>query len=126
MSKQKDAMLQVIRGSCKHMSADEIYMECKKQNVNVSIATVYRNLTSLVKEGIIRKIEMANGSDIYDRNMIPHEHIICDCCKKVSDLPHVDITQYLEETLSLKLLSYELCLHYVCDDCLKKQKKGKR
>ena len=123
MSKQKLALLEVIRLSDKHMSADEIYMECKHQNVNVSIATVYRNLAALVKEGIIRKIAMPNGSDIYDRNMIPHEHMICDCCKKVSDLPHVDLKQYLEDQLALKLLSYELCLHYICDECQSKNER---
>ena len=120
MSKQKDAILRVIQSSCLHMNADEIYMECKRQNFNVSIAGVYRNLASLVKEGLIRKISMPNGSDIYDRNMVPHEHIMCDCCKKVSDLPHVDLKSYLEDKLSMNLVSYELCLHYVCDDCLKR------
>ena len=53
-STQREIISQIITGEGKHMSADEIAVKAKKVNPKIGIATVYRNLNTLVEEGKIK------------------------------------------------------------------------
>ena len=53
----------------------------------------------------------------YDKNVIPHEHIMCERCGEISDAHVGDLTQLLRERSGLDITSYELNLRYICDAC---------
>ena len=86
MSKQKQALLDVIRMNECHKTAEEIFILCREQNVDISIATVYRNLGVLAEEGSIRRIVVPGEPDRYDKTLTPHEHVLCERCRKLADV----------------------------------------
>ena len=79
--------------------------------------TVYRNLSQLVTEGRIRKIDVPNGPDRYDGCVRPHEHLFCDGCGKVVDIWCGDLTEMIESRTGCKIASYTLDLHGYCPVC---------
>ena len=121
MSKQKDAILNIIQDSPLHMTAEEIFLECKNRNVKISMATVYRNLGILADEGKIQKISVVDQPDRYDKNLYPHCHAVCDRCHQIQDIEVPDLTELIEKTNGIQITSYDLCVHHVCPACRKKE-----
>ncbi len=81
------------------------------------MATVYNNLSYLCEQGLIRKISVDGFSDRYDK-IEKHDHLICKKCGKISDIMLEDLTSKLQNQTDISILSYELKLNYICDECL--------
>ncbi len=118
MTKQQSAILRVIRETPFHMTADEIFLAAKAEIPRLGIATVYRNLSSLCAEGIIRKIEISGGPDRYDRNTHPHDHMICTRCGEMLDCS-VELEDFLNriEATGAKVTGYQLQVSCICSKC---------
>ena len=121
MSKQKDAILHIIQNSPLHLTAEEIFLECKKQNVRISIATIYRNLGLLCQEGQIRKVSIVNQSDRYDKVTDFHCHAICNRCHQLEDIEIPDLSELIEKSNGIQVTSYDICVHHICAACRKKE-----
>lgn len=81
------------------------------------MATVYNNLSYLCEQGLIRKISVDGYSDRYDK-IEKHDHLICKKCGKISDIMLEDLTSKHQNQTDISILSYELKLNYICDECL--------
>jgi Fur family transcriptional regulator, peroxide stress response regulator len=53
---------------------------------SLSLSTVYRIVESFEKEGLIRRIGASNGIARYDGNLLPHQHLVCRSCDRMTDL----------------------------------------
>ena len=89
----------------------------KEQMPGISRATVYNNLHSMEREGIIRKITAEGGADLYDASFQLHGHLICTKCFSVSDIEAPDLLDYFSKAAGVDVESYELKLRYVCNGC---------
>lgn len=58
------SILNIISTSDKGLSAESIYTECKKQNNNLNLSTIYRTLEILEEKDVIKKINI-DGPAIY-------------------------------------------------------------
>lgn len=85
-SRQREAILKLLKDRIDHPTADTLYEDVRKVIPNISLGTVYRNLAMLSKNGDILKISMADGSDRFDGNVMPHYHFTCNKCGAVSDI----------------------------------------
>ena len=85
-TRQRKLVLDAVRASCTHPTADEIYAAVREQDDRISRGTVYRNLNLLADEGEILSIK-APGGCRFDRTVEPHAHIICTGCGAVIDVP---------------------------------------
>lgn len=90
-SKQRDAILEFLMTRKDHPTADTVYQNVREQFPNISLGTVYRNLTLLAEIGQIQKIAIGNGADHFDACTDPHYHFICIDCGSVQDLPVEEI-----------------------------------
>ena len=117
MTRQRKIIKDIVYASYSHPTADEIFAEAKKKMPSIAVGTVYRNLTLLTESGEIRKIENPNSPARYDRPQIPHEHLICEKCRKVVDVMMDDITDVLKEKTGKEITSYKLTMYYVCPNC---------
>ena len=86
-SRQRDAIRQNLMGRYDHPTAETVYMDIKGDFPNVSLGTVYRNLSLLSDLGEIQKITTGNGPDRFDGNPKPHCHFQCRQCYSVLDIP---------------------------------------
>ncbi len=85
-SRKRDAILACLRGTTVHPSADWIYARLKPEIPDLSLGTVYRNLTLFREEGVIRSLGVVDGLERFDADTSPHMHFVCTCCGAVLDV----------------------------------------
>ncbi len=86
LTKQRQAVLQVIRESDEHLTANEVFEEARRLLPGISFATVYNSLRYLKTEGLIGEIRFGTDASRYDRKLTRHDHAICNNCGKLVDL----------------------------------------
>ena len=119
-SKQREAIIRVLRGTTSHPSAGWIYEQVKKEIPNIGLATVYRNLRLLKKAGEVSEMHTSNDTARFDGNTGTHYHFLCDRCGKILDLDEpIDAT--VETTIArstgLKVTRHHLELGGLCLEC---------
>ena len=117
MTKQRAAIIKVMRDNCGHFTAEEIFLLAQKEYPSIVRATIYNNLNSMVEEGSVRRICQSGQPDRFDKNPMPHEHIICTDCGKVVDVNLVDFKERLSEETGSEIVDYELVIHCKCPEC---------
>lgn len=120
-SKQREEILEFLKASYSHPTAEEIYQAIKSQNSTASRGTVYRNLGLLLEKGIIIKIPMGNYPDRYDYIRSPHMHVICKKCGKVvdfeSNVHSENLLKEIYETTLIKPENNGISLLGICKEC---------
>ncbi len=96
-SRKRDAILACIRGTDCHPTADWIYSRLRPEIPDLSLGTVYRNLTVFREEGLIQSVGTVDGLEHFDGNVSPHSHFVCTCCGRFLDLPAVMLPASLIE-----------------------------
>ena len=119
MTKYAEQILKLINESGGHMTAEQIFLKLKKTEPKVVQATVYNNLNTLYKKGMIRKMSIEGSLDRYDK-IRKHDHLVCRKCGALSDINLEDLTKNLENQLKEEILSYDLKVFYICPDCREK------
>ena len=79
-----------------HPTADVVYSNVRTEFPNISLGTVYRNLTLLADLGEISRLRVGDGVDHFDADTRPHYHFVCNECGAVSDLELNDVSGLLE------------------------------
>ena len=80
LTDQRIAIWNQIRNSKKHMDVEEIFSLLKAKKKIVSRATIYRTLDILVKNKLIRKMDVGDGYSLYELRLDNehHDHMICE------------------------------------------------
>lgn len=115
-------ILEVINNSTEHLTAEQIYLRLKENNSKAVLATVYNNLSALYKQGLIRKVAVADFPDRYDKMLTRHDHLVCKQCGALTDVTLEDMTAVLERETGVHVLSYDLNIDYICPDCQRRMK----
>ena len=124
MTRQRAAILEVIRSDKCHHTADEIFELAKLKLPTLSRATVYNNLHALEDEQIIRRIGGEGTKARYDSAYTPHGHLFCSECGLIYDFTIPDFESTLHKASKAVIDSYELKICGICPHC-KKAKKSK-
>lgn len=95
-SKQRDSIMEFLQGRKDHPTADTVYMNVRKSFPNISLGTVYRNLTLLADIGEIARIRVGDGVDHFDADTSPHYHFICKDCGSVIDFYDINMESLTE------------------------------
>ena len=85
-SRQRESIKNNLMGRTDHPTAETVYSDIRQEYPNISLGTVYRNLSLLADLGEIQKISTENGPDRFDGNPKPHYHFFCTNCNSVLDL----------------------------------------
>ena len=121
--RKRDAILECLRCSKAHPSADMVYAMLQKDHPDISLATVYRNLALFKKQGLIQSIGTVGGIERFDANTEPHVHFICTGCDAVLDLPELQVPQTLCGSAAAgvggTVSGCQLTFSGLCGDCSK-------
>jgi Fur family ferric uptake transcriptional regulator len=85
-TRQRQLILDTLRKTCKHPTADEVYELVRVELPSISLGTIYRNLDVLNRQGEVRKVESPGGPARYDGDLRPHYHVWCTTCGAVDDV----------------------------------------
>lgn len=119
-SRQRDSILEFLASRKDHPTADTVYMNVRRSFPNISLGTVYRNLTLLADIGEISRIRLGDGVDHFDYNTSPHYHFICSECGKVFDLDMKvteTLTQTAQENFEGKIEGHVTYFYGRCNNC---------
>ncbi len=120
MTRQRRIILEVLRNTTSHPTADWIYEKVKEKIPNISLGTVYRNLKTLKEMGEIMELNYGSSFSRFDGNPKDHYHFVCEKCGKV-----YDVNMPVDETLNEKAsqatgykVYYHRCeFHGLCKEC---------
>ncbi|MDD5511019.1 MAG: transcriptional repressor [Dehalococcoidales bacterium] len=119
-TRQREAILQVLRCADSHPTADWIYEEVKKSIPNISKGTVYRNLKVLRDTGKIAELNLSGTVSRYEGRQDNHYHFRCTKCGQIFDLDE-PVNKKLEEKIAGKtgftVSSHQLEFRGICKDC---------
>ena len=120
-SKKRQAIIDCLMSTTTHPTADWIYNQLQSQYPDLSLGTVYRNLTQLKDAGVIQSIGVVGGHERFDYNTQPHTHLVCEKCHSVLDVEGVDLPESIfsaaEAATGCKVTGASLRLSGICTDC---------
>lgn len=85
-SRQREAVLRALCSTTSHPTATWIYEQVRQEIPNISLGTVYRNLSGLCEDGRIRKLSFGDASDHFDGDITVHSHFYCETCGEITDV----------------------------------------
>lgn len=123
-SKQRDMIMEFLMTRKDHPTADVVYMNVRQQNPNISLGTVYRNLTLLADLGEIQRLRLGDGVDHFDADTSRHYHFICNDCGSVIDLEMESIESITD--IAAKHFKGHVAGHVThfygsCENCMKEK-----
>ena len=86
----------------RHISAENLFDEVKKQDRKISMATIYNTLKQFTNLGLIREIVVDKNKSLYDTNNRPHYHLYIEDEGKIHDIP--------TDNINIDLPSVPACL----------------
>ncbi len=124
MTDQRRVILEELRGTVAHPTADELYRTVRKRLPKISLGTVYRNLDILTKAGLIHKLDFGAGQSRYDADLSEHYHVRCVDCNRLVDvmgLPRFDYDTEILSQSQFEIIGHSLEFLGICPDCQPKQ-----
>jgi Fur family peroxide stress response transcriptional regulator len=119
--KKRNAILECLRSTNRHPSADMVHQMLQAEHPDISLATVYRNLSRFRAQGVIQCVATVRGTERFDANVSPHVHFICSNCDEVIDLHQIAVPQELSssvaETSGCYPESCQLTFTGLCSSC---------
>ena len=122
--RKRNAILSCLRHTTAHPSAEMVHDMLQQDHPDISLATVYRNLSLFKTQGLIQSLGMVHGIERFDANTAPHVHFVCNDCSAVVDLHQMDAPQRLCSEAAYhiggRVDSCQLMFFGTCRDCLAK------
>lgn len=117
------ALLDIFEHNKKPLSVKELAE--KLGSTGVDTVTVYRNVESLEKAGLLKKIFIDNKQSYYElASQNHHHHLICKVCGKISDITGCSVTVSGKNLLKThgfaKITGHSLEFFGICGKCFKK------
>ena len=112
----------LARQSC-CLTAQEIFDGLRVAASPVGLASVYRTLDQLSKDGFLQKIELGDGTTRYEpahHGGGHHHHLVCDSCGKVEAFADDRLEQALrrvERQTGYSVAAHDVVLHGSCGEC---------
>ncbi|MBO5917441.1 MAG: transcriptional repressor [Oscillospiraceae bacterium] len=127
-SKKREAILMALRDTEGHPTAEWLYQKLKPEHPDLSLGTVYRNLTLFREQGQIRSVGVVDGHERFDANTADHPHFVCEGCHAVIDIPGIEDDRQVERAVShtygFAARHHDLTVYGLCGDCMQSQSKA--
>jgi len=119
---QRMAIIEFLKKSMNHPSADEIYNAVKRKYPSVSPATVYATLELLTEIGEIQELHIKGDKANYDPIPTRHHHLLCKKCGRIIDV-EIECPIIKKKMINgHKVETIQAYLYGICSECLKKEK----
>ena len=119
-SRQREAIFNAVASSHIHPTASWVYENIKSIYPNISLGTVYRNLSAFVASGELIAVGPIHSKEYYDVRKDPHAHFVCTCCNQIQDieLDNQDaFSDYYEKTTGNLIQQRSIICYGICRKC---------
>ena len=81
----------------RHISAEELYEEVRKEDRKISLATIYNTLKQFKNLGLLKELVVDKNKSIYCTNHDSHYHLYIEDENKIIDIPQKNIDLNIPE-----------------------------
>ncbi|TYQ16580.1 UNVERIFIED_CONTAM: Fur family ferric uptake transcriptional regulator [Acetivibrio alkalicellulosi] len=125
-TKHRKKILEILDSKEFPVSAEDIYLDIKMSDSNISLSTVYRAIEALLNKDIIVKVNIRDeNKGVYEiNNMLHKHHIICRLCHKMVSVlgcPLDAFEEKINKETGFKIEGHNLELYGLCPGCNKKE-----
>ncbi|MDA8139320.1 MAG: transcriptional repressor [Desulfobacteraceae bacterium] len=120
MTQQRRVILEELRKTHNHPTADALYEQVRKRLPRISLGTVYRNLEILTALGEIQTLELSGSQKRYDGIPQKHYHIRCIHCERLDDAPIAPLNTLEDELYGATvytIMGHRLEFIGLCPEC---------
>jgi Fur family transcriptional regulator, peroxide stress response regulator len=121
-TEQRATIYRYLAGTDVHPTADEVFLAVRRSLPEISLATVYKGLETLVGCGLAMKLTYADNSARYDGRTDPHHHARCVACDAVVDIPGeipaAEVEDVRRRATGFTVTGYRLEFTGYCSTCL--------
>jgi Fur family peroxide stress response transcriptional regulator len=123
-TRQRKVVYETIRATHSHPTADWIFEKVRHSVPKISLGTVYRNLSVLKDEGMVREIYGNDRRAHYDATTTAHAHFICSECGGILDVHSQGSLawQSLKELVGCEVMDQRVEFIGVCPACRHRKK----
>lgn len=116
-TRQRTAIRTTVEQAGRPLLAPEILERAQAEVPGLSLATVYRNLKSLVEAGELQVVQLPGENPRYEMHHGHHHHFLCRHCQRVFDIDACpgNLARLVPQGFSLE--DHELTLYGRCPDC---------
>ena len=119
---QRLAIADVVLGTDRHLSAEDVAEELKARGASAGTATVYRTLEVLVRSGLVVERDFGEGFKRFEaaRGVPHHEHLLCTNCGRVQEFRDERLermTTLLAEAHDFSRQRHRLVIYGLCGNC---------
>jgi Fur family transcriptional regulator, peroxide stress response regulator len=119
-TEQRAAVYRFLAATDSHPTADEVFTVVRSDIADISLATVYKALETLVSCGLAIKLPFGDGSARYDARTEDHFHARCARCGVVQDVEGEHPTEMLPELPSppgFQVQGFRVEVFGLCSSC---------
>lgn len=117
-TRQKEAIRAAFISADRPLSPEETLSYAQRQVEGISIATVYRNIGTLVEDKWLAPVEIPGDSTRYEvAGKDHHHHFHCNECGKVFEMQGCEMQAKPKVPRGFRVTGHELFLYGVCADC---------
>lgn len=119
---QRKLILDAFLNNERHISAEELYDQIKRENPRIGLATIYRTLKLFAECGLASELHFSDGVTRYEHRFghEHHDHLICLNCGKyieVVDPAIEELQARLAQKNEFQVLRHRMELYGICCDC---------
>lgn len=121
-SKQRQRILELLKSTGTHPTANWVYDQLRKEFPNLSLGNVYRNLNILVEQGLINSLDFGSTFDRFDANINQHYHLICENCGSIIDLEmpiEHELNDKVNKSADFDVSYHKIQFYGLCKKCKK-------
>jgi Fur family transcriptional regulator, ferric uptake regulator len=117
-TRQRGAIRRAFQRAGRPLNTDEVLLQARSEVGGLGIATVYRNIRTLVDEGWLTPIALPGEVPRYELNgKEHHHHFHCRRCDRVYEMP--GCVEHFDELAppGFAVEDHDIVLYGVCAEC---------
>ena len=110
----------VGRGDRHDWAIEDLVGVLSADGVEANFSTVFRALARLEEEGAVRRVELGDGKARYEAAGAHHEHVRCDRCGAVGEVPGCvvgDAVPRIQRLTGFRVTGHQVLFSGVCPQC---------
>jgi Fur family transcriptional regulator, ferric uptake regulator len=119
-TRSQERILTVLKDLDRGISAQDLYLDLRRREEGLGLATIYRALEALKLDGVIQVRTLASGESLYSTMQEDRHHMTCLQCGSSITIDHCpvhELEQQLHRAHQFKIFYHTLEFYGLCNGC---------
>lgn len=105
-----------------HINIDELYQAIREKFSSISLATLYKNVNTMLEVSLIREVKIPGQKTKYEIEKESHAHVMCKSCGELKDVEYnpQPLLQKSMEMSHYRADEVSIVISGICPECQKK------